>query len=594
MPQRPRSHQLEDISRRRFRDLLPAAWVCRDKDQDYGVDLEVEVFDPDGSATGHTFNVQLKATDSLANERSVQIETDRIRYLSSLDAPAIFARYCSVTDSTRWRWIFNAFGGADLTTKTLTLHFDDDDVWDERTPPQIEQTLRVLRRLRSADRRISFPLTAVHQSSTRDALIVEHAIEQVSSILPYCKARGDLTASIPINVVNRSGELGLIVDVIASFWFKLDELEQEEVVDCMLYGLAAILDHYSFRDQAVLAALSCCKRGRRSHSRSLARIAASCLENDPAAAVELAVLNGIHEEQDPEYSQFLMGILSSEVSKEEKSAAVQVFFRHAIKAHETSSSVGAIYYSLGNSLSHIGRKAAAIRAFNQARKADPRYLERQYFLAEVGGAFYLSGRFRPSACAYAEAERIAPSSRTLSNLGDALFFSGQVDKASEAFGKLTADVDEMLASNARLKLWLGDWYSTQNVLVGIADGHGWVDFVRAALNAGDTDSALKGQMMVAFLGEYDTEVWTDAILLAAAAPALFPDVLLQAYRRCGNQAYQNFREKVAGLGMPNEFLVELDGLALTVHGAVGTAPLERPIARLLGEPSFDYPAALQS
>jgi tetratricopeptide (TPR) repeat protein len=594
MPQRPRSHQLEDISRRRFRDLLPAAWVCRDKDQDYGVDLEVEVFNQEGIATGHTFNVQLKATDSLAGERSVQMDTDRIRYLSSLDAPAIFARYCSVTDTTRWRWIFNAFDGADLSTKTLTLNFDDDDIWDEGTPPQIEETLRVLRRLRSADRRIGFPLVPVHQSSTGEALIVEHAIEEVCSALPYCRARSDLVGAIPIKVVTRPGELGLMIDVVASFQFRLEKLEQEEVVDCTLYGLAAILDHYSFRDQAVLAAQSCLRRGRPSHSRALARAAASCLENAPLSAVDLAVLNGIHEEQDAEYSRFLMGILSSEVSTDEKSAAVQIFFRHAIKAHEGSSTVGAIYYSLGNSLSHIGRKAAAIGAFNRARKVDPGYLERPYFLAEVGGALYLSGRFRPSARAYAAALRIAPSSRILSNLGDALFFSGQLDEISEIFGKLTSDADEMLASNARLKLWLRDWYSARDIPVGIADGHGWARFVEAALEVGDPDTALQGQLVIAFLGEWDTDVWADAILLSASMPALLPDVLLQAYRRCGNLAYQHFRAKAAGIGVPTASLAELDDLALAVHGSRAPAPHEGLTVRLLGEPSFDYPTSTQS
>lgn len=65
MPKRHRSHQLESESRVAFRSLLPSTWVVRDLDQDYGIDAQVEIFDESGEATGLTFLVQLKATDSL-------------------------------------------------------------------------------------------------------------------------------------------------------------------------------------------------------------------------------------------------------------------------------------------------------------------------------------------------------------------------------------------------------------------------------------------------------------------------------------------------------------------------------------------------
>ncbi|GAA2022841.1 hypothetical protein GCM10009779_03390 [Polymorphospora rubra] len=51
MPQRPRSHELETESRRAFEALLPSSWVVRRVEDDYGIDLEVEIFE-EGSATG--------------------------------------------------------------------------------------------------------------------------------------------------------------------------------------------------------------------------------------------------------------------------------------------------------------------------------------------------------------------------------------------------------------------------------------------------------------------------------------------------------------------------------------------------------------
>lgn len=52
MPTRPRSHTLEDESRRAFAALLPSEWVVRSLPSDYGIDEQVEVFDKEGQATG--------------------------------------------------------------------------------------------------------------------------------------------------------------------------------------------------------------------------------------------------------------------------------------------------------------------------------------------------------------------------------------------------------------------------------------------------------------------------------------------------------------------------------------------------------------
>ena len=48
---------------------MPAEWVVRAMPGDYGVDLEVEVFDKD-QATGLTFKVQLKASDRVPTSRA--------------------------------------------------------------------------------------------------------------------------------------------------------------------------------------------------------------------------------------------------------------------------------------------------------------------------------------------------------------------------------------------------------------------------------------------------------------------------------------------------------------------------------------------
>ena len=74
-PKRPRSHALETESRTAFESTLPNNWVYRRKEDDYGIDGEVEIFDDDGQTTGLLFFVQLKATELENRNIRIRIET---------------------------------------------------------------------------------------------------------------------------------------------------------------------------------------------------------------------------------------------------------------------------------------------------------------------------------------------------------------------------------------------------------------------------------------------------------------------------------------------------------------------------------------
>lgn len=56
-------HEIDTIARRRFKNWLPASWVIREQNPDYGIDYEIEIF-RGGVPTGVFFSVQLKGTRS--------------------------------------------------------------------------------------------------------------------------------------------------------------------------------------------------------------------------------------------------------------------------------------------------------------------------------------------------------------------------------------------------------------------------------------------------------------------------------------------------------------------------------------------------
>ena len=61
---RHRTHLLEEESFFELKKKLPKEWVIREKPKDYGIDVEIEIFNSKGRYTGLVFWIQLKATDS--------------------------------------------------------------------------------------------------------------------------------------------------------------------------------------------------------------------------------------------------------------------------------------------------------------------------------------------------------------------------------------------------------------------------------------------------------------------------------------------------------------------------------------------------
>lgn len=158
MPKRPRSHQVEDLSVRRFEERLPTSWVSRQVVPDYGIDREVEIFTDNGEATGLKFAVQLKATDNHKRADRVRLKVDLIKYLLSLESAAIVVRYDASADIIRWEWASKIFSKVELTEdqQSFTHRFSNSDIWNGETPQKIQRSLNARRTL--ANYSPSFPM----------------------------------------------------------------------------------------------------------------------------------------------------------------------------------------------------------------------------------------------------------------------------------------------------------------------------------------------------------------------------------------------------------------------------------------------------
>jgi hypothetical protein len=93
MPRRPENHRKEEASERAFRQEAPDGWLIRRVDNDYGIDLEVELFDGD-AATALTFKVQLKAKRvARGKPLSKSVAMSNLNYWLAHDVPVLVVLY---------------------------------------------------------------------------------------------------------------------------------------------------------------------------------------------------------------------------------------------------------------------------------------------------------------------------------------------------------------------------------------------------------------------------------------------------------------------------------------------------------------------
>ncbi len=574
MPKRTRSHELESNSIRAFERQIPSKWVCRRKGDDYGVDLEVEVFDQNGDATGLQFFVQLKATDNPKKRQSVSMEVDRIEYLDSFDHPAMVVRYCEPTGTLYFAWVSNIIATNERPSgKKLTLKFQSDDLWTEITPQALVRTLQIKRTIKYNSHRLPLGLEVDSEKTEANSKFnLNHALSQLASSSRSIIFDHDTERCLPVKIWIAGKMLCLAVDVVASLKFVLDNVEREEIFSSVAYGLAFMSGSFKMSAQNADINRVIVEHGLTSHSRKLASSVARYGIEHPELAAEIASLNGLHERQDEPYLLYLACLLSSSNRAEIRSSAVRRFYEEAIEAQDLPSSKATLHYSLGNYFHNLMKPLDALVNYNKARKAEKSYLELDYFLCELGASLFFGRKFRAASRAYEAAHQLKPTPQIAICAGDSLLFSGAFERAKKFFEQVLEDEDEFYFYEASLKLLLCD--NVQSFLQDrtitdhklLASTSFWIQRLDYSLNLHDYDTAMPSCLMVAFLLENDSQIWTQALLISAKMqnPILLAATISCAVQMTGYEAYSAFRDELNAQEM-GDALGEIDAFVDHLH-----------------------------
>lgn len=533
MPQRPRQHQLEERSRAEFRRRLPDHFVVRDKGSDYGVDLELEIFDREHRATGLVANIQIKATDDIARRRQLRLSVAQRNYLRSLPARALIVLWCAADDSLHWGWLDWA-REPEPYRDTQTITFDDSHCWTEASADAIEVALRDWRRI--ADHPQGAPVHLTIDVGDYPAAYRQPFLTAVRSLVAETGALSLAPAGdrFVLALEASDGKIRLSAGSVAYMEVDHDGAPDDRLAVLLRYMLTAALHRLPLARHADTLARQCLAVGATAPNAELGLWAMRALSASAEQSIRLALLNNLHE---ADLAPFLVmrHLDDAPFEREDRNAAKRAFLEACIAANSVQSrpgAVGALYYTLGNHCAHSHDMPSAVRAFNRARKYRPAYATSGYFLSELAGALFGAAKFELSARIYRQAVAIEPSAYLALCLGDALLFSGQFAEAEASFERALDEGGAKIAAEAQVKSqvcgWLIDRHGVTARLSRSAAGH---------LHRDPPDEEAEADILARLDPLDDIAHWNSGIRLAnrrAYSDAMI-HFLLCAFRRSGDQ-----------------------------------------------------------
>ncbi len=620
MPKRVRSHELEDESIRRFEDALPAQWVYRIQRPDYGIDGSVEIFEPDGSSTGLSFLVQLRATDDPAKADRVRIETDELEYYRQFDQPVAVVRYCSATGAIRWQWASMIRSRVELADgqQSATYRYRDDEHWSSDAPASVRRSLEVRRALRTFAVSSTMPVRIdIEAVPAADQYVLDRALARVIAESDGALARAG-TDPQPVEVTLRfePGFLSVSIDTVTGITFDLVEPTTEIFLTYMLHGLAHLFHRQRLSRHAEAVAHLIAQRGLPHPDEGLGFTACVALARDLPALTRLAIINGFHVQHNVYHGAIALLISRAPQSDADRRAAKDAFFEASLAAADADgASQGAAHYSIANFYRSQRDLVPAIRHYNQGRRLRPAYLAAGYFLRELAGVAYLAGHHGLAVCAYRAALQKGDDPDIVFLLGDALLLAGKIGEARECFSASAAQCaasamvheaelklalcDDLMAeygaievprrrSNANLMLrGLGgeDAELLASVLRDVDALHPLAHFNLGIARAGEGDhrAALRHFLLCAFLQPQDLAAWSNATICSFGVDggAVTFAILSVAIRHMGADAYDHLRSDLVGQGAAADMLVSLDTIAMQLLAEAESTPDQGITLRML-------------
>jgi len=449
MTKRPNQHKLEDLSRAKFQLILPKRWVYRDKDKDYGIDVEVELFDQDDKAQGLLFYVQLKATESKKDETilNVDFNIETLMYYKKLDVPVLLVRYSEFKDCFYIKWLYNVeMLYRKNKAKTIRIKLEKENLWTSDTSSEIEKRLVRIRKIKSGHFNFPIPFSLtirenyIHNISKTVLLTqIKKELKSYLDIIEFCpKDNSDLESILD------NKELIINLSDIAGCTFHSIELRDNEgfsegIAKDILLGLSAAMVQIGKIDYCGKIIFEHELQNRLIDNHELLVYMLPPLFKSSYFENVLDLIGDIFESE-KSFDILIIStvniLISANTESKSKVKAIERYFTNrllkAIKRNDRTQ-IGIAHYNLGNHYRGQRKYYESTSNYIAAKRYEPKYLNQDYYFSELAGVLFLLDKYKPSACLYEKAIELGATGLTNALYADALMFSGEYQKAIDAF-----------------------------------------------------------------------------------------------------------------------------------------------------------------
>jgi tetratricopeptide (TPR) repeat protein len=497
MTKRKMQHQLEDFSRYKFGLALPTRWVFRDKDKDYGIDGEVEIFDSKEKATGLVFWVQLKATRS-EKERTIKgidLSLETISYYKRLDIPVLIIRYSEARDVfyVKWASDIDPFYAKE-NAKTMRVNFTDSDMWVDATAGVVEKYLIKVRAVKSGAIRLpvkfslSFGSNKVCDVATGVLRTkIRSDLNSYQNILRLVQDHENAIADVYVD--ERTLKIG-ILGIAGCTFHSVDLMSKStlssDLIKDIALGLALATSQLGYSDLAARIIFSNDVHKRLEKKPEIVRYILPSLLKTSYFEQALELVGNVCDNED---SNFLEIIANSAVlflrdsKHDDKCKAVEVFLKRNSERYKNTvpELYGVSLYNLGNFYRSINKLKESIKCYLLARRYEPKYYKQEYFFGELAGALFDLGKYKYSAQFYKKAIDFNENKEWRPQCADALMFAGEYQKALDLFEAYLSSTNDQTAEWNLKVICLPD-------MIGLNNTRSQIRQVKEAMSLADIDN----------------------------------------------------------------------------------------------------------
>jgi len=589
MPGRPIQHEIESGSRRAYAYAIPDEWVIHDRAEDYGIDVDTEVFSH-GQATGLSYGVQIKGTARLTAGPSVRIRWSTWNYWFEQSDPVLVILWEAESGRIWWHWSyrFDTWGLDRAQDSSFIFRFPDDQIWNAETPDELVAELRAWRAWSSPYQFMPVVVTVRGTGSIggipsgRFVGQLRRRLNEFRDVMVVRQRRRhqdvlwisvDISPEVSVLLIAGGPTVNLHNDSLehlpSSAATAIDRLVRCYSADLTLL-VADHLSRIGLLEPAARVAGSAAPEASIIYHPEIAGGVVSLLLAQHRIRDAIAVLGRVllSEHNEAAVTATVAVMTAAELSVEEirtvSAALVEMARAHAAAGEGRGAPLA---YNAAHLL-HARDPATAIDLYDEAARLDRGYRDRGYWWRERGACLFLSGRYADAVAHYRTSLELGED-QALPLLADALLFSGEYAEALELFER---------TSQARTSAD-AEWRLKRRVLkvlieqTGIQRQHRDPDAAALCLDAGSGQEQLEQALALDLLhppalsamgAREENEAWVEFAIAeavvdcdhahawlrairasAVAEPDLLEDVTRCARRFCGQTILQVLEEEDA-------------------------------------------------